>query len=421
MTTCDVAIIGAGPYGLSIAAHCKALGMDIRIYGNPMDTWLRKMPKGMHLKSEGFASSIYDPGSTFTLAHYCREQKLPYQDIGLPVPLDVFSAYGLEFQKRFVPELEDTLVESVRRAPSGFQLSLGNGQTTQARRVVAAVGLTHFDYLPPALSALPEELVTHSARHHALDRFKGKEVIVVGAGASALDIAALLHQGGASVQLVARKPAVRFHDPPPTTQPSLLERLQVPTTGIGPGWRLYFCVNAPHLFRQLPQHLRFDIVRKYLGPAPGWFVKDQVVGKFPFNLGVEISQAKAQGGRVSLDIADASGARRTLTAHHVIAATGYRVDLRRLGFLEEGVRSDLKAVEHTPVLSSYFESSVPGLYFVGTAAANTFGPVLRFAYGAGYTARRISGHLAKGASPRAPESAAPPKVEERDHDEVYSR
>ena len=125
MNSCDVAIVGAGPYGLSTAAHLKAAGVNFRIFGSPMEFWLKHMPTGMHLKSEGFASSLYDPDSSFTLKAYCAERGLKYADIGNPVPLDVFAAYGIEFQKRFVPELEYRRVTSVQRAPSGFHSNAG--------------------------------------------------------------------------------------------------------------------------------------------------------------------------------------------------------------------------------------------------------------------------------------------------------
>ncbi len=398
MTGCDVAIIGAGPYGLSIAAHLRARGVDFRIFGSPMHTWLTQMPKGMRLKSEGFASSLYDPDSTFTLAAYCKEQGLPYADIGLQVPLETFAAYGLGFQKRFVPELENKLVVSVHRSCAGFQVRLGDGEVVTARKVVAAVGISHFGYVPPILAALPEKFVTHSSKHSTLDHFKGREVAVVGAGASALDLAALLHRAGAAVQVVARKPAIRFHDPPDNVNPSLLQQLRTPVTGIGPGWKLFLCTNAPLVFRLMPERFRFEKVRQILGPAPGWFVKQDTVGKVPFNLGVAITKAGVENGRVSLELTDRYGAKRTLTADHVIAATGYRVDLRRLTFMDAAIHARMRSVEHTPVLSSNFESSLSGLYFVGTSAANTFGPLLRFAFGAGFTARRLSRHLAKSAS-----------------------
>ncbi len=391
----DVAIIGAGPYGLSIAAHLKARGVNLRIFGKPMDTWLTHMPQGMHLKSEGFASCISDPGNTFDLAAYCKEKSIPYAKIGNPVPLDVFSAYGLEFQRRFVPELESRLVTSLERCADGFGIQLEDGQIATAGRVVMAVGLTHYAYVPPVLSGLPEELVTHSSRHKTVDKFHGREVAIVGAGASALDLAALLHQAGAKVSVIARKSVIRFHDPPDNLEPSLLDRLRSPITGIGPGWKLFLCTNAPLIFRHMPVRSRLERVRRILGPAPCWFTKEQVVGKVQLMVSTEVEGVEARDGRVVLKLSDSSGQSKAISADHVIAATGYRVDLSRLAFLDSGIRSAIQSVENTPVLSSNFESSIPGLYFVGASAANTFGPLLRFAFGARFTARRISKHLAK--------------------------
>jgi hypothetical protein len=398
MKTCDVAIIGAGPYGLSIAAHLKAHGVNFRIFGRPMEFWRKHMPRGMHLKSEGFASSLYDPGSTFTLQAYCKEQGLPYAHIGTPVPLETFTSYGLEFQKRFVPELESEWVTSVHRLAAGFQITLDSGEIFEARRVVVAVGLTYYENLPAELAALPEGFVTHSSKHSTLEHFKGREIAIVGAGSSALDLAALLHQAGASVQVIARVPKIRFHDPPDNLNPSLIDRLRTPVTGIGPGWKLFLCTNLPLVFRQMPVQFRLDKVRSILGPAPCWFTKDQVVGKVGFNLGVSVTGASVQNGRVSLQLTDNDGGRKIVNADHVIAATGYKPDLRRLTFLHSEILSGIRGVEQTPVLSSNFESTVPNLYFVGLTSANTFGPLLRFAYGAGFAAPRLSKHLARTAS-----------------------
>jgi len=401
MNTRDVAIIGAGPYGLSIAAHLKTLGVNFRIFGSPMHTWLTHMPRGMRLKSEGFASSLYDPGSTFTLEVYCKEKGIPYGHLGHPVPLEVFTSYGLEFQRRFVPELENKIVSQLQRSPEGFRIRLEEGETLTARRVVMAVGLTYYEYLPPELAGLPETFVTHSSRHSDIDKFRGRDVAVVGAGASALDLAALLHQAGARVQVLARKPIIRFHDPPKKLEPSLLDQLRHPITGIGPGWKLFFFANAPLLFRRMPLNYRLDRVKRILGPAPCWFVKEQVVGKVGLLVDVKIAEAKVLNDKVCLQLIDGAGTKKTITADHVIAATGYRVDLRRVGFLDGDLESTLRSVDHTPVLSSNFESSVPGLYFVGASAANTFGPLLRFAFGAGFTARRLSKHLAKSSTSQA--------------------
>jgi thioredoxin reductase len=394
----DIAIIGAGPYGLSVAAHLRSRGLDFRIFGSPMQTWLENMPRGMRLKSEGFASSLFDPQASFTLADYCREKNLAYSDIGLPVPLETFTAYGLEFQRRFVPHLENKVVVSVRRHPGGFELRLDSGEQLIARNVVMAVGLTHFAHLPPGLAALPEQFVTHSSRHHALDRFRGREVVVLGAGASALDIAALLHQDGVPVQVVARRQAIHFHSPPPAKRPSFWRQLRKPITGLGPGWHLFLCTHGPLLFRHMPESFRLEKVRNVLGPAPGWFMKDQIADRIPLHLGAAITKAEIVNGRVRLELTNGSGARHTIEADHVIAGTGYRVDLRRLTFLEPKLLSEIREVEQTPKLSAHFESSVPGLYFVGSTAANTFGPLMRFAFGARFAAGRVAARLVRSAA-----------------------
>ena len=411
MKNCDVAIVGAGPYGLSIAAHLTAMGVNFRIFGNPMEFWLNHMPKGMHLKSEGFASSLYDPDSVFTLEAYCKEAGLPYGSIGRPVPLEVFSAYGVEFQKRFAPQLECEKVALVQRSAGGFQVTLQNGEVFKARRVVVAVGLTYFEHVPDELKMLPEEFVTHSSRHREVDQFKGKDVAIVGAGASALDLAALLHEAGASVQVIARVPRIRFHDPPDNLEPSWLDKLRTPVTGIGTGWKLFLCANLPVVFRLMPEKFRVENVRRILGPAPCWFTKEHVVGKVGMNLGSTIDSVSVKNGKISLQLKDSAGATKTLNPDHIIAATGYKPDLRRLTFLDPGIVSALRCVDKSPALSSTFESTEPNLYFVGITAANTFGPLLRFAFGAGFAAPRLARHLMRTASSHVDVHVSAPAIQ----------
>jgi hypothetical protein len=96
-----------------------------------------------------------------------------------------------------------------------------------------------------------------------------------------------------------------------------------------------------------------------------------------------------------LHLRAADGSEREIVADHVIAATGYKVDMESLAFLNSDIRSKVKCISGMPVLSSSFESSVPGLYFVGLAAANSFGPVMRFAFGAGFAARRLTQTMMK--------------------------
>ena len=153
------------------------------------------------------------------------------------------------------------------------------------------------------------------------------------------------------------------------------------------------------VFRYLPQETRMHIVRRWLGPAGGWPAR-QAVEQGPVLLGQSLRGAEYRNGRVQLRLLSGEGRETVVATDHVIAATGYKVDLRRLGFLGTELQTDLQMADHTPILSPNFESSVPDLYFVGLAAANTFGPVMRFLLGARYTARRLAGHFAQPAAAR---------------------
>jgi thioredoxin reductase len=387
----DVAIVGAGPYGLSLAAHLGKAGVGYRIFGSPMHSWRKMMPKGMYLKSEGRASDLYDPDGSFAFVHYCREQRQPYAHAGIAVSLEAFAAYGVEFQQRFVPNVEAVNIASIKRTPTGFELTTDAGEVVPARRVVVAAGITHFGHIAAPLSELPPELVSHSSGHADLTPFRGRKVAVVGAGSSAVDLAALLHEAGALVELVGRRKEIVFHDPP--TERTFQERLTLPRSLLGLGWRSLLYADVPDAFYTLPVDVRLRIVRNHLGPSVGWFVRAMVEGKFPVHLGATVEAAEVRGNEVHLKVRQGDGTREVV-AEHVIAGTGYRSSLRRLKFLGEDLLAQLRHVEDTPTLSRAYESSVPGLHFVGAISANQFGPLMRFVCGAKFASRRLSGHLA---------------------------
>jgi thioredoxin reductase len=391
----NTAIIGAGPYGLSVAAHFRQRGIPFRIFGRPMDSWLAHMPKGMMLKSDGFASDIYDPESAFTLRQFCAERGIEYADSGVPVRLDTFTGYGLAFKDRMVPEHEEKIVVTVDRLADGFHMQLQDGETFQARNVVLAVGITHFDYVPESLAHLSAEFLSHSSRHREVEPFRGKDVVVIGGGSSAMDLAGLLGEAGAKVQMVSRRTVLKFHSQPTGKARSLWQQIRHPQSGLGPGMRSCFFADAPGAFYYLPERIRIEAVRRSLGPSGGWFIRDKVIGKVPLHLGCTPLGAEVRNGNVHLRVRAQDGQEREIITGHLIAATGYKVNLERLQFLSADIRSEVEVVNGTPVLSSTFESSIPGLYFAGVAAANSFGPVMRFAFGAGFAARTLTRALAK--------------------------
>lgn len=392
-TNVGVAIIGAGPYGLSLSAHLTSRGIPHRIIGGAMEFWRTQMPKDMLLKSEGFASNLADPAGKFTISRYCAERNIAYADVGIPVSLETFCRYGLSFQQRLVPHLEEQKLARLSPSAEGFALQLTNGEEFTAQNVVLAVGVGHFRYIPPELANLPSDCVTHSSDHRDPERFRGREVTVVGAGSSAVDLATSLFESGAKVQLISRRRVIEIHSKMKLPR-RLRDKILNPTSGIGPGWPLLAFCNLPFLIHHFPTSFRVRAAKRILGPASGWFMKKRFA-PVPTLLGQTVQSAWVSDAGVNLEIIGCDGVKRSLVTEHVIAATGYKANLNSLPFLSHDIRSRLNTIENAPVLSSNFESSMPGLYFVGAAATISFGPVMRFAVGSKFAARCVSRHLAR--------------------------
>jgi FAD-dependent urate hydroxylase len=392
--TAEVAVVGAGPYGLSLAAHLRAAGVSVRHFGLPMQLWQTAMPTGMFLKSQGFASNLSDPEGTHTLEAYCRATGHRYASYGVPVPLDVFVAYGQWFRDKVVPDLEEVLVTDIAMRDGGFELSLADSLQVRARRVVVAVGVEHFARVPQPLASLPPSLCTHSSAHTDLSAFRGKKVVVVGAGQSALETAALLHENGCAAQVVARATRLAWNTEPLAPDRPLRERLRQPESGLGSGWATWFYSNHPSLFRHLPASTRAYRARTALGPAGAFWLRSRVEGQFPLITGYQVRWASAHGSGVQLGLSGPGGAVREVAADHVIAGTGYRTDPARLRFLGDHMMSSLRTLAGSPVVGPDYQSSIPGLYFIGPAVAATFGPVMRFVYGSAHAATTVASQFA---------------------------
>ncbi|HVH78771.1 MAG TPA: NAD(P)-binding domain-containing protein, partial [Stellaceae bacterium] len=308
-----------------------------------------------------------------------------------------FIDYGKAFQQRFVPEVEERRVVALRRSGEGFAVQLDDGELIAADKVVVGIGISDFAYLPPNLASLPGDVRSHTAQHEDLAIFRDQSVAVIGGGSSAIDTAALLHEAGAQVELITRRKELPFHSPPELHR-TLRDRLRAPMTGIGPGWRSTFYTTAPRLFYALPPDLRMRIVSKWLGPAGGWYMRDRIIGRVSYLEGYAPEKADISRGKVHLRLSRADGPQRMVAVDHVIAATGYKLDVGRIGFMDEALRTEIAVMSGLPVLSREFETSVGGLHLIGPAAAFSFGPMFRFVLGARYTARRLARHLSgKGA------------------------
>jgi thioredoxin reductase len=149
---------------------------------------------------------------------------------------------------------------------------------------------------------------------------------------------------------------------------------------------LKICADAPWLTRLLPESYRLRLAT-VPGPLGGAFMKDRVIGKVPLFLGHVVTGAEVSASSVRLRTETRDGAKGILHVDHVLAATGYKIDLDRLSFLSADLRAGIRRLGGAPDLSPKYESSVPGLYFIGPVAANSYGPVARFVFGALHPAR----------------------------------
>jgi hypothetical protein len=349
----DAIVIGAGPYGLATAAHLTARGLSVRTVGEPMESWRRRMPLGMHLKSTPFASSIAAPRPGGTLADFCAATGTEPFVGHRPVPIEAFIRYGLWFKDRHVPEVEPLKVAHVERHDGGFAVVLDNGDEPMTSNVVIATGLSEAARLPRQLAELRSAgspgpgLVSHSSDHRDLSAFAGRRVAVLGAGQSALEGAALLHESGANVDLLVRGPRVRFGSPPGDVSHQGLGTPLKPESLLGPGWSLVAFSRLPTTFRLLPWRLRLHFVATVLGPSGAWWLRERVDGRLAIHLGHRLERAAPKGDGVALSFATATGERRTAKFDHVIAATGFQPDVGAMGFLSPALRRGVARTDGT--------------------------------------------------------------------------
>jgi hypothetical protein len=381
--SCDVAIIGAGPFGLSAAAHLGTVGAEYRIFGEVMGFWRGHMPKGMLLRSEWDGSSFSDPEASHGLAAFeqATGARLPVR-----IPLDDYVRYGTWFQQRAVPSVDARTVRLVESNGGGFVLTLDDGEAVTARRVVVATGLAGFERRPAALTGIPRDAVSHTSEEQDLGRFRGRRVMVVGGGQSALESAALLSEGGASVEVLTRTPVVHWLAQPGhiSRETGRLAHILYPPGAVGP-LGINWIVQLPDLYRALPRALQPRVAARALRPAGSGWLRPRVTDVV-FTTGKEITGAVPGSGGLRLALGD--GSERTVD--HVLLGTGYRIDVRRYPFLSAELARRVDQRGGEPVLGRGFESSVAGLHFLGAASVRSYGPLMRFVAGTGYAAKALA-------------------------------
>jgi len=383
----DVVVVGAGPYGLSAAAHLQERGLKVAIFGKTMSFWREHMPKGMRMRSYWWATNLSDPGKRYDLNQYAQAKGEFDRD---PFQLETVINYGQWFQKHVVPTVDETYVAEIVRQDGHFVITLVDGRVIQSAAVVMAIGLAFYAHRPAEYMQLPPQLVSHTMDHSDLDAFADKHVILIGGGQSAFENAALLHELGAKVELVVRRPIrwVREEDP---KIPPMLRQLRAPKAGMGVGWSNLLLEKYPYFFHRWPQQYKDEYLLTHNVSAASSWLQDRVVGKVLVHDNAHVQKIEHTENAVSLTLKDG----KTLQADHLMLATGYQADVSKISLLHSDVIQKIQTYMGYPVLKKHFESSVPGLYFLGFSAQRSFGPLYRFVVGVEPAARGVTDAVAR--------------------------
>ena len=213
---------------------------------------------------------------------------------------------------------------------------------------------------------------------------------MVGAGQSALETAALLHENGrrASSSWPGSR-AWRWNGAPLAPDRPLLQRLREPEAGLGSGWATWFYSNHPELFRRLPRSTRVYRARTALGPAGASWLRPRVEGQFPVLPATRSKWARQWTARRPAGAGRLPTAAREVTADHVIAAHRLPARPHRLSFLGDAAARPADRRHGSPVVDRDYQTSVPGLYVIGPGGGAHMGPVMRFVFGSEHAATTV--------------------------------
>jgi thioredoxin reductase len=393
MTTSDVLVIGAGPFGLSISHHLRHRDVEHTIVGRPMDTWRNHMPVGMFLKSEPYGSSISSATRGYDIATYAKVHGLTdYVARVGPLSIGRFVDYADWFTDQLVPDVRDITVTNVTAGDDGFKVEFAEESPVFARQVIVATGLLPYQYVPRELSGLPADLLSHTSAHSTFDQFRGKRVAVIGGGQSALQTGALLHEAGAEAQVIVRSKHV--WETPIPQELSLIGYIKSPPSNLCEGWDCVF-YDMPDAFRMLPPSIRVKKALTTLGPAGAWWLRDRVEGVIEVLNGHPVKSAETYGSGVRLHLGGSG--KPAVDVDHVIAGTGFHVDVADLPFLSAEIKAGLVKTAGCPLVNRAGESSVRGLYFSGAHTMVSNGPTVRFVSGTFATAARLAKSVARRA------------------------
>jgi len=378
-------IIGAGPFGLSLAAYAKGHHIPHMVVGKAMDFWKSNMPYNMYLRSD--CSWHYDPFNEHTIDRYLQTINLKPADVE-PLALDFYLGYcdwfqqqkGIEVTPAWVQELHyiDNTADNTRPY---YKAILQDGRTITATNVALALGFRYFRNIPePYTTLFPPERVAHTCDFVDLTKLKDKRVLIIGGRQSAFEWAALINEQDAeAVYLSYRHPTPAFAQSDWSWVPPLVDSI----------------IENPRWFRRLAAEEREQANQRLWAEGrlklEPWLAKritQECIHLFPETQVTDCHEL-ADG---ELEVALNNGT--TFIVDQIILATGYKVNVSQIPFLAEGnILAQLATLNGFPVLDKHFQSNLPGLFFTSMCATQAFGPYFGFTVSVRTSAHLIGSEL----------------------------
>lgn len=358
----DLLVVGAGPYAYSAAALARDNGIETRIVGHPMAFWRKNMPAEMFLRSG--PDWHLDGNGEYTFEAFFEDRGLRPEDFD-PIPISVFLDYTEWFRERKRLALDERLVTGLTKPDAAFVATMDDGTTITADKVLASPGIGYFLNLPEWYADVPAARRSHTCELVSFDALAGARVVIIGGRQSAYEWAALLSDHDA-----AHVDVVHRHSTPTFAKVSWRFVDQyVDQTLTHRGW-----------WRGLPVERQRAIAAEFwqvgrLTLEP-WLVPRIPAAVVTSHPGCAVVATAVSDHDVRLTLSDGT----TLTADHVVFASGYRADLARVPYLG-GVLDRVSVVEGFPALTEGLETSLAGLYLTGFAATHDFGPFYGFTKG----------------------------------------
>ncbi len=360
-----VAIIGAGPYGLSYAAYCQALGIEYILFGVWMDLWVSKISPDSILRSHIALSCPASPAGQSIINDWSNENIAMKNGDGSNNRFSTqqFLSFMRYFTKLNKINEAKGLISSINKQAGRFLITTNAGMEQEFTDVVIATGLTGMrNYIDADLNVQSDYLI-YSDEISKMTSLEKEHVIIIGSGQSAAESAVIaLKQGAHQITFINRGLEQKY--------------AAVHTANSAEKRRDLF--ELQYVLPLLDDDKRYSKMQGLLPPSmepeyEALFTGNPKINWY-FDFNISMITRKAEKICVVSDQA-------TVAGDVIIACTGFKMHSKKLPFslmLDCPLDVNNKGL---PIIDKKGRTSVAGFYVTGGLSFLRYGPQANFIFG----------------------------------------